>query len=145
MERSRQIDRQRRRSEWLFGAAVGLSGDLAIVGASRQNNATGAAYIFEMVDSSWTEAAKLTASDALAGELFGGAVDAMDDEDTVRAYKSLAQVERAFRSLKTVDLQIRPLFHWLAPRVRAHVFLHAGLSCRVAHAPKAGPDALRRC
>ena len=43
--------------------------------------------------------------------------------DTVRAYKSLARVERAFRSLKTVDLEIRPVFHWAAPRVRAHVFL----------------------
>jgi hypothetical protein len=42
---------------------------------------------------------------------------------TVRAYKSLAQVERAFRCLKTVDLEIRPVFHWIAPRVRAHVFL----------------------
>jgi hypothetical protein len=47
----------------------------------------------------------------------------LDDAATVRAYKSLAGVERAFRSLKTVDLHIRPLFHWLAPRVRAHVFL----------------------
>src|SRR4051794_3810610 len=47
----------------------------------------------------------------------------LDDAGTVRAYKSLAQVERAFRSLKGVDLRIRPLFHWLAPRVRAHVFL----------------------
>jgi Transposase DDE domain len=43
--------------------------------------------------------------------------------DTVRAYKSLAQVEHAFRSLKTVDLELRPVFHWTAPRVRAHVFL----------------------
>ena len=43
--------------------------------------------------------------------------------DTVRAYKSLARVERAFRSLKTVDLDIRPVFHWVSPRVRAHVFL----------------------
>jgi hypothetical protein len=41
----------------------------------------------------------------------------------VRAYKSLAQVEHAFRSLKSVDLQIRPIHHWLGPRVRAHVFL----------------------
>jgi transposase len=47
----------------------------------------------------------------------------LDDAGTVRAYKSLAQVERAFRSLKGIDLRIRPLFHWLAPRVRAHVFL----------------------
>ena len=49
--------------------------------------------------------------------------DALSDEGAVRAYKSLAQVERAFRALKTVDLQIRPLYHRLAPRVRAHVFL----------------------
>ena len=47
----------------------------------------------------------------------------LDDVATVRAYKSLALVERAFRSLKTVDLQIRPLYHWLSTRVRAHVFL----------------------
>jgi transposase len=49
--------------------------------------------------------------------------DTLSDEGAVRAYKSLAQVERAFRALKTVDLQIRPLYHRLAPRVRAHVFL----------------------
>src|SRR5262252_276225 len=49
--------------------------------------------------------------------------DALKAADTVRAYKSLAGVERAFRSLKTVDLDIRPIFHWVSPRVRAHVFL----------------------
>jgi transposase len=49
--------------------------------------------------------------------------ETLDETATVRAYKALAQVERAFRSLKTVDLHIRPLYHWLAPRVRAHVFL----------------------
>jgi hypothetical protein len=38
-------------------------------------------------------------------------------------YKSLAQVERAIRSLKTVDLHIRPIFHWTPQRVRAHVCL----------------------
>jgi len=41
----------------------------------------------------------------------------------VAAYKSLSQVERAFRSIKTVDLQVRPVFHYSASRVRAHVFL----------------------
>lgn len=41
----------------------------------------------------------------------------------VDAYKSLSQVERAFRSIKTVDLQVRPVFHYNADRVRAHVFL----------------------
>jgi hypothetical protein len=47
----------------------------------------------------------------------------LDSDDTVRSYKRLAQVERAFRSLKTVDLKVRPIFHRLAERVRAHVFL----------------------
>ena len=50
--------------------------------------------------------------------------------DVVGAYKGLARVERAFRSLKTVDLHIRPIYHWLAPRVRAHVFL-CMLACHV--------------
>ena len=49
--------------------------------------------------------------------------DAINTADTVRAYKSLARVERAFRSFKTTDLDIRPIFHWISPRVRAHVFL----------------------
>ncbi len=47
----------------------------------------------------------------------------MGAADTVRAYKDLARVERAFRSLKSVDLRIRPIHHWIEPRVRAHVFL----------------------
>lgn len=47
----------------------------------------------------------------------------MDAEDIVRTYKSLAKVERAFRSLKTVDLHIRPIFHSNDDRIRAHVFL----------------------
>jgi len=46
-----------------------------------------------------------------------------DTAATVRAYKSLAGVEHAFRSMKTVDLELRPVFHWTAPRVRAHVLL----------------------
>jgi Transposase DDE domain len=41
----------------------------------------------------------------------------------VSAYKGLARAERAFRSMKTVDIELRPVFHWVSPRVRAHVFL----------------------
>jgi transposase len=48
---------------------------------------------------------------------------ALDAAETVQAYKDLARVERAFRCLKTVDLDIRPIRHWTAERVRAHVFL----------------------
>jgi Transposase DDE domain len=49
--------------------------------------------------------------------------EALDASATVLAYKSLAHVERAFRSLKSIDLDIRPVHHRLAGRVRAHVFL----------------------
>ncbi len=49
--------------------------------------------------------------------------ETLEDAETVKAYKSLSQVERAFRCLKTVDLHVRPIHHWLEERVRAHVFL----------------------
>ena len=49
--------------------------------------------------------------------------DQFDATQTVRAYKDLAKVERAFRSLKSVDLKVRPLHHRRADRVRAHVLL----------------------
>ena len=49
--------------------------------------------------------------------------DELDAAATVRAYKRLSTVERAFRSLKTVDLKVRPVFHHAASRVRAHVLL----------------------
>jgi len=44
-------------------------------------------------------------------------------DEAVQAYKDLARVERAFRSLKTVDLDVRPIRHWTEDRVRAHVFV----------------------
>ena len=50
-------------------------------------------------------------------------VEQLDREQTVLAYKRLATVERAFRSLKSVDLNVRPIHHRLPERVRAHVFL----------------------
>ena len=47
----------------------------------------------------------------------------MTSEQLVETYKSLATVERAFRSMKTVDLHVRPIYHWNDDRIRAHVFL----------------------
>jgi transposase len=47
----------------------------------------------------------------------------MEAADCVRNYKALANVERAFRSLKTVDLKVRPIHHRTADRVRAHILL----------------------
>lgn len=49
--------------------------------------------------------------------------EVLSAEQTVSNYKSLSTVERAFRSLKTVDLKVRPIYHHLPDRVRAHVFL----------------------
>ncbi len=44
-------------------------------------------------------------------------------EDTVRTYKNLAVVERVFRCLKGIDLRVRPIYHRIEARVRAHFFL----------------------
>ena len=49
--------------------------------------------------------------------------EAMSDEDVVRAYKDLSKVERAFRCLKMTDLKVRPIYHRLDDRIRAHVFV----------------------
>jgi len=47
----------------------------------------------------------------------------LDAAQTVRSYKRLSQVERAFRILKSLDLELRPIHHRLAERVRAHVLI----------------------
>jgi hypothetical protein len=49
--------------------------------------------------------------------------ETFSSEKVVGCYKSLSDVERAFRSMKSVDLKIRPIYHYLADRVKAHVFL----------------------
>ena len=50
-------------------------------------------------------------------------LDELSAADAVRHYKSLSQVERAFRSIKTMDLEVRPINHHLEKRVRTHLFL----------------------
>ena len=49
--------------------------------------------------------------------------ETLSSERTVLAYKSLSQVESAFRSLKNIDLKIRPIYHWKDDRIKSHVFL----------------------
>src|SRR6266498_2469551 len=83
------------------------------------------------------------------------AAERLPTAEAVRSYKRLAAVERAFRSLKTVDLKVRPIHHRKADRVRAHVFLcmlayYVEWHMRRALAPmlfddddKAGADAAR--
>ena len=71
--------------------------------------------------------------------------ESFDDAATVRSYKSLACVERAFRCIKTVDLHVRPV---LSPAgrsgPRACLPLHAGLLPGMAHASAPRADAVRR-
>lgn len=64
-----------------------------------------------------------TATDGIYVVRTSLAAETLDDAAIVRSYKSLARVERAFRCIKTVDLQVRPIYHRLEQRVRAHVFL----------------------
>ncbi|MCK7491442.1 MAG: hypothetical protein MZW92_06825 [Comamonadaceae bacterium] len=67
----------------------------------------------------------------------------MSAADTVRQYKSLSEVERAFRCLKGVDLLVRPIRHFTADHVRAaYLSVHAGLLCGMAHEGGAGSAAV---
>lgn len=76
---------------------------------------------------SWTRRDDVIAAEATLDGLYvirtSLPKDKLDANAAVAAYKSLAHVERAFRSLKTVNLNVRPIFHYTEQRVRAHVFL----------------------
>jgi len=86
-------------------------------------------FILDIRDDDFTfcvDAQKVAEEAALDGiYVIRTSVDAarMSAAETVRSYKSLSQVERAFRSIKTVDLKVRPIYHHLESRVRAHIFL----------------------
>ena len=61
----------------------------------------------------------------------------MDAGTVVGTYKSLARVERDFRSIKSIDLDLRPIHHWTSDRVRAHVFICMLAAYLVWHLRKA--------
>jgi hypothetical protein len=70
--------------------------------------------------------AKIAAEAALDGVYVvrtNVAAEEMSGNEAVRAYKSLSAVEQAFRSIKTVDLKVRPIFHRLPRRVECHIFI----------------------
>ncbi len=46
----------------------------------------------------------------------------MDAPSTVKAYKSLSQVESVFRCYKSIDLKVRPIYHYKGEGVKAHIF-----------------------
>jgi hypothetical protein len=115
----------RRRQGALRGeAAIGMA-----VGAVSDRHKMAKHFDLEITDDSFTYRRK---PDSIAAEarLDGLYVvrtslpaRAISAEHAVRAYKALARIERAFRALKSIDLAIRPVHHWIEPRVRAHVFL----------------------
>jgi transposase len=76
---------------------------------------------------SWTRKADQIAAEAKLDGIYvirtSVPAEELGSAHAVQAYKDLSRVERAFRSMKTVDLEIRPIRHWNANRVRAHVFL----------------------
>jgi len=78
-------------------------------------------------DLTWTRKTDAIAAEAALDGLYvlrtGVPANALDATGVVAGYKRLAQVERAFRSHKTVDLEVRPIHHRRSDRVRAHVFL----------------------
>ncbi len=105
-------------------AEIGLA-----VGAVLDNRKVGKHCVLDIADGRFgvrRDAEKIAAEARLDGlYVIRTSVPAeqLDAGQTVQAYKDLARVERAFRCLKTVDLDIRPIRHWNPDRVRAHVFL----------------------
>lgn len=71
-----------------FGQSISISGNIAIVGADGDDSNSGSAYVFERDDSTgyWNETAKLTASNGIAGDLFGSSVSASNNIVVVGAY-----------------------------------------------------------
>ena len=86
-------------------------------------------FITEISDDAFSfrrDLEKIDAEEALDGLYIVRAnvePELFDAEQTVDAYKSLSKVERAFRTMKTVDLKVRPIYHRRPERVRAHVLL----------------------
>jgi hypothetical protein len=103
-----------------IGLAVGAVLDKRKMGKHFALTITDTGFSFRRTDKTIAAEARLDGVYVIRTSVPEAALGA---EQTVGAYKSLGQVERAFRSLKTVDLEIRPVFHWTAPRVRAHVLL----------------------
>lgn len=115
---------QRARRPLRGAAAIGLR-----VGKVRDRYKVGKHFVLEISEVGFAyrrDSEKIAAEAALDGLYVvrtSVRPETLSSSDTVRAYKDLSKVERAFRCLKTVDLKVRPIYHWLDERIRAHVFL----------------------
>jgi DDE family transposase len=137
-------DRARKREELLQATEQELNKLVESVAAGRLKTATmiaervgrivgrfkvGKHFVREVGEGSFSyrrDQAKIDAEAALDGLYVirsNVAPETLSEQDLVRSYKLLSGVERAFRTMKSVDLQVRPVYHRLADRVRAHIFL----------------------
>jgi hypothetical protein len=110
----------RLRSEAAIGERVGR-----IIGRYKVGKHFGR-EIAEGVFRYWRDTERIAAEAALDGLYVirsNVPAERLTEHELVRSYKLLARVERAFRSLKSIDLAVRPIRHRLADRVRAHVFI----------------------
>jgi hypothetical protein len=115
-----QRDKNPLRGEAAIGQAVGAVLGKRKMGKHFRISVTSTSLSVRRDDAAIAAEAALDGIYVLRTSLSAAQADAAA---TVRAYKSLARVERAFRCLKRTDLELRPVFHWTAPRVRAHVLL----------------------
>ena len=93
-----------------FGFSVGISGDTAVIGASRKSELTGAAYVFMRSGSLWSQQQKLTASDPAAGDRFGDSVGISGDTAVIGApFKSgFVGAAYVFEGVLIVSIDIKP-------------------------------------
>jgi hypothetical protein len=117
-------DVARRRKTPLTAAAIGVK-----VGRVRDRFKVGKHFALTIADGvfQWARNADAIRQEAALDGLYvirtSERAAQLSAADTVRTYKGLAQVERVFRCLKGIDLRVRPIYHRIPPRVRAHFFL----------------------
>jgi hypothetical protein len=119
-----QVQVQRKRAGMRSTAEIGLA-----VGAVIDSKKMAKHFAIEIRDGylAWQRRSDRIAEEARLDGIYvvrtSVPAEHLDAGETVQAYKDLSRVERAFRSMKTDGLEIRPIRHWTAGRVRAHVFL----------------------
>jgi len=138
------IERARKRQELLAATDTNLTAIATSVAAGRIKGAgkmgikvgkvigkhkMGKHYDLDITDTTFTfthntdSIAAETALDGIYLIRTTVSADTMDANQVVATYKSLANVERDFRSIKSIDLDLRPVHHYTETRVRAHVFI----------------------
>ncbi len=115
-----RVERGRLKGQGAIGVRVGRVLNKYKVGKHVALEITEKRFDFHRLDE---QIAAEAALDGIYVVRTGVAKKQMSAADAVRNYKALANVERAFRALKTVDLKVRPIHHRLENRVRAHIFL----------------------